>query len=100
MENALERGRKHFANFCFLAVLELSIDEGWGSGAESFVWGELKSHLFPAGILAEEVSMRHSDVLYRLDISTFHFYEPLPIQIFVSWKLITVNNHVNKHFYK
>ena len=40
-------------------------------------------NLFPAEILAETISMTHSDVLYRLGISTCYFYEPLLFQIFV-----------------
>ena len=32
--------------------------------------------------------MTHSDMLYRLDISPFYFYEPLLLQIFVPWKFI------------
>ena len=34
------------------------------------------------------IAIAHSDMLYRLDISTFCFYEPLLFQIFVSWKFI------------
>ena len=53
-------------------------------------------------------------MLYRLDISTFNFYEPLLFQIFVPWKFIknkslglplstitfTVNSHVDNYSYK
>ena len=85
-------------------------------GAESLIQGLLKSHLFPAGILAKATSMTHSDMFYRLDISTFYFYEPLLLQIFFPWKYIktslyknwlplstitfTVNSHAYNHFYK
>ena len=44
--------------------------------------------LIRARILAEAIGMAHSDMLYRLDISTFYFYEPLLFQIFISWKFI------------
>ena len=50
-------------------------------------WG-IKSHLSPAGILAEAILMTYSDILYRMDISTFYFYGPLLFQIFVPWKFI------------
>ena len=61
---------------------------GGGAGAESLIYGQLKSHLFPAGILVETISMSHCHMLYRLDISTFYFYEPLLFQIFGPWKFI------------
>ena len=49
----------------------------------------MKSHLSPAGILAEAMSMTHSDMLYRLDIkSTCYFYEPFLFQISAPWKFI------------
>ena len=44
-------------------------------------------HLFSAEILAEAISMTYSDMLYRLDISTFYFYKPLPFQIFGSLEI-------------
>ena len=44
--------------------------------------------LIRARILAEAIGMAHSDMLYRLDISTFYFYEPLLFQILISWKFI------------
>ena len=47
----------------------------------------MTSHLFPARKLAEAINMTHSG-MYRLDISTFYFYEPLLFQIFVPWKFI------------
>ena len=50
--------------------------------------GQLKSHLFPSNILAEAISMTHSDMLYWLDISTFYLSEPLLFQIFDPWKFI------------
>ena len=62
--------------------------EEWWGGAESLIQGQLKVHPFPAGILVEAISMTHSGMLYRLDISTFYFYEPLPFQIFLTWKSI------------
>ena len=61
--------------------------------------------------LVEAVTMTHCDMLYRLDISTFYFHEPLPFQIFNPWKFIktsglspsivtfTVNSHVGNHFF-
>ena len=65
--------------------------------------------------------MTYSDMLYRLDIPTFYFYEPLLFKIFVSWKFLkiykafplstitltiyisrsfTVYNHADNHFCK
>ena len=46
------------------------------------------SHLFPVVILAEAISMTHSDMLHPLDISTSYLYEPLLFQIFVPLKFI------------
>ena len=40
-----------------LIVLELSVDEGWWSEAESLIQGQLKSRKFKAGNLAEAISM-------------------------------------------
>ena len=38
VEKRWRRGRKHcFVNFCFLAVLESSMDKGWWGGAESLI---------------------------------------------------------------
>ena len=54
-----------------------------------------KSYLGPAKIssfssrnFSRSNNMTHSDMLYRLDISTFYFYEQLLFQIFVLWKFI------------
>ena len=47
-------------------------------GEEGLIQDQLKSQPFPGGILAEAISMTHSGMLYRLDISRFYFYEPLP----------------------
>ena len=77
--------RKSFVNFSSLVVLKSSVDEGWWGGTESLIWGQLKSRRFRAKILAEAISMTHSDMLYRLDISTFNLYEPLLFQNFVSF---------------
>ena len=57
--------------------------------------------------------MTDSGMLYRLDISTFYFYEALLFQIFFPWKFIyknlgtplssinfTANSHADNHFYK
>ena len=64
----------------------MSVGEWWWGGAESFIKSQLKSHLFPVGILAEAINMTHSDILYRLDTSMFSFYEPLlfPLTIFIN----------------
>ena len=58
-----------------------------GGVGQSLILGQLKSHLFPAEILAETVCMTNSD-MYRLDISTFCFYEPMLFQIYDLWKFI------------
>ena len=86
-------------------------------------FGGAKSYSGPAEItsfssrdFSETINMTHSDMFYRLNISTFHFYEPLLFQIFVPWKFIkpslyknclplsaiafTVNSHADNHFYK
>ena len=52
-------------------------EEWWGH-----IQDQLKLHPFPGGILAKAISMTHSGMLYRLDISTSYFYEPLPFQVF------------------
>ena len=62
--------------------------DGWWGVAESLIQDQLKLYLFPVGILTEAISMTHSDMLYRVDISTFYFYEPLLLKIFVPWKFI------------
>ena len=49
-------------------------EEWWGE-IESLIQGWLKLYPFPGGILAEAINMTHSGMLYRLDISTFYFYE-------------------------
>ena len=116
VENGWGGGRKNcFVNFCSLAVLESSVNEGWWVVTESLIWaiGNLKK--LRAGILAEAISTTHSDMLYRLDICTFHFNEPLLFQIFVSWNLykhwlslvyyhfhhaFTVNNSADNCFFK
>ena len=54
-------------NFCSLVVLESSVDEEWWGGAESFMQGQVKSYLFPAGISAEAISMTYVE-------STVYFY--------------------------
>ena len=64
MENRRGRDIKQcFVNFYFLGVLESLMDQGWWGGAESLIYGQLKLHLFPTGILAEAVSMTHSGML-------------------------------------
>ena len=69
-------------------------------------------YVFLAGVLAEEINMTHSDMLYRLDISTFYFYELFavsdfrPLEIYkklglsLSTTTFAVNNHADNHFYK
>ena len=86
--------------------------EGWWGGAESLIQGQLKLHPFPGRNLAKAISMTNSGMLYRLDISTFYFDEPLLFQIFVPWKFnknlcpplsaitFTVESHADNHFYK
>ena len=58
------------------------------SGVGIIIQYQLKSPLFQAGVLSEVISMTHSNILYRLGISTFYFCEPLQLQIFVPWKCI------------
>ena len=70
-----------------------------GSGVESLIQGQLKSHLFPAWILAIAINLySYSN---KLAISTFYFYELLLFQIFVPWKFtFTANSHADNRFYK
>ena len=89
VENRWGAGRKHcFVDFSSLVALESSVDEGWWGGAESYIQGQLKSHLFPAEILVEAINMKHSGILYPLDISVFCFCESLLFQIFVPREFI------------
>ena len=62
--------------------------DGWWGEVESPILDQLKSHLFLARILAEAISMTHSDMLYRLDICRFYIYEPLLLLIFDPWEFI------------
>ena len=74
----------HTKRTCFGAAL---ISGGWGGvkgWAESLILDQLKSHSFLGVILAEEISMTYSSVLYELDISMFYFYESLLFQIFIT----------------
>ena len=62
--------------------------EGWQGGFR-------KSYSGPAEIASfsrwdSGRSMTYSAMLYRLDISTFYFYEPLPFPIFVPWKFVKI----------
>ena len=80
-----------------------------GIGAESFIQGQLKWHLFPARILAEAVSMTHSGMQYWLHCcfrySSFRnlqkFYKDLPLSPITFTVNIHTDNHSNKlyHFY-
>ena len=62
VENRSGGARKH----CFVNIFPL----GW-DGAESRIQGQLISHPFPGGISAKAISITHSDMLHRPDISTF-----------------------------
>ena len=64
--------------FFFLVYLN---DQGWWGETDSLIQGQMKLHLFSAGILAKAI-MTHSGMLYRLYFSTFCFHEPLLFQIF------------------
>ena len=37
---------RDWQNFCFVEVFQLSVVEGWCSGKEGFIEGQLKSDLF------------------------------------------------------
>ena len=74
----------HTKRTCFGGAL---ISGGWGGvkgWAESLILDQLKSHSFLGVILAEEISMTYSSMLYELDISMFYFYESLLFQIFIT----------------
>ena len=47
-------------------VLYLLVGQGLWVGAESLILGLLISHLFPAGIYADAISMIHSGYFYIL----------------------------------
>ena len=66
--------------FFFFSLVYLNDQGGWGE-TDSLIQGQMKLHLFSAGILAKAI-MTHSDMLYRLYFSTFCFHEPLLFQIF------------------
>ena len=51
----------------FLVVVESLVDEGWWGGAVSLIKDQQKSHLFPAGISAETISLTNV-------VSTGYFY--------------------------
>ena len=90
VENWWRGGRKHcFANF---------VVEGCWGGAKSLISGRLLRPVEMVSFSSRDFcqSITHSDMLYRTDISTFYFYEPL-FQIFVPF---TVKSHTDNHFYK
>ena len=53
-----------------------------------FYIGPAEVAAFLTRILAKGINMTHSDMLFRMGISTFYFFKPLILQIFVSWKFI------------
>ena len=55
---------------------------------------------FQVGFLAEAISMTHCSILYRLDVFTFYFYEPLPFQILVPRKFILIYSMKSVFFIK
>ena len=57
---------------------------GWGRKSHL---GPAELNLFPTRVFAKAISITHSDILYRLDISVL-FYERLLFQIFVLWKFL------------
>ena len=76
VQNRWEWGRKHCFVFCVFFGGAWIVD-GW----EVVRWGR-KSYLGAAEIASFfsrdfSRSMTHSDMMQRLDISTFYFYEPL-----------------------
>ena len=80
--------RKHcFVNFSSLEALHRRWMRGGGVGQKSYL-GPTEIVSFSSCILAEAKNMTYSDMLYRLDISTFCFYESLLFQIFFLWKFI------------
>ena len=80
--------RKHcFVNFSTLEALHRRWMRGGGVGQKSYL-GPTEIVSFSSRILAEAKNMTYSDMLYRLDISTFCFYESLLFQIFFLWKFI------------
>ena len=80
--------RKHcFVNFSSLEALHRRWMRGGGVGQKSYL-GPTEIVSFSSRILAEAKNMTYSDMLYRLDISTFCFYESLLFQIFFLWKFI------------
>ena len=106
------RGRQK-AMFCwFLFFVSALMSGEWGMvgwGRKSYLWAaEIAS--FSSRDFSRGSRLTHSDMLYQLDISNFHFYEPLPFQIFFSGKFLkllglssctitfTVRNHGDNIF--
>ena len=73
--------------FLFWRSLHRRWMRGGGVGQKSHL-GPTEIVSFSSRILAEAKNMTYSDILYRLDISTFCFYESLLFQIFFLWKFI------------
>ena len=80
-------------------VLWRCLNHRWIRGGvawdRSCVYGQLKSYLFPARNLAEAITMTHSDMSYRLEISTVYSTATqiaTSINIFISFKYYTVWN--------
>ena len=105
-----EGGRKDcFVNFCSLELLYLLVGEGLWVGAESLILGQLKSHLFPAGIYADVMSMIHAEYFYILFlwaivVSDFpplenHKYLDLPLSSITFTANSQADNHFNKYIY-
>ena len=78
------RSRKRcFVNFCSLVVLQSSVDEGWWGGAKSLIQGQLKLHLFPAGISAEAIGFHSSTVTFTVNSHTDnHFCKYIPFKYY------------------
>lgn len=66
---------------------------GW---VESLIQAQLKSHLFPTGILAKSISMTHSGMSYQLDISKFFFKIYCTVSDFC---LFIPSSHADNHSY-
>ena len=74
--------------FVLLQVLSSSVRQGLRGGDRSYYLGPAEIASFSSRDLADALSMPYSEMLYRLDISTFYFYEPLLFHIFFPWKFI------------
>ena len=112
LENQWGGGRKHrFVNFCSLAVLELSVDEGWWGGGRKCYLGRVEIGSFSSRDFSRRnkhdtfghVSTGYFCVLFLWTIAVSDF---CPLEIYKKIDLplstisFTVKSHADNHFCK